>query len=142
MKSAYLLELLDSTLVDSTALVDQVCKDCESFCSGWWQTKTLTTSGGRFAGVDVANDHDVDVHLLFTRRGVSSMFCCANLETMKVLATLSTDAESIDESTTRIFISVDRRTPCLRYCSVDSLKMVFLVNREGYSDFTADRVKV
>ena len=41
-----LLELLDGPLVDTTALVDQVA------------------GGGRLAGVDVANDHDVDVNLL------------------------------------------------------------------------------
>ena len=41
-----LLELLDGPLVDATALVDQVA------------------GGGRLAGVDVADDHDVDVNLL------------------------------------------------------------------------------
>lgn len=41
-----LLELLDGTLVDTAALVDQV------------------TGGGRLARVDVADDHDVDVSLL------------------------------------------------------------------------------
>ena len=41
-----LLELLDGPLVNTTALVDQV------------------TCGGRLAGVDVADDHDVDVNLL------------------------------------------------------------------------------
>ena len=41
-----LLELLDGPLVNASALVDQM------------------TSGGRLAGVDVANDHDVDVNLL------------------------------------------------------------------------------
>ena len=40
---AYLLELLDSTLVDTTALVDQV------------------TGGGRLTGVDVSNDHNVNL---------------------------------------------------------------------------------
>jgi hypothetical protein len=30
---AHLLELLDGTLVNSTALVDQVCVICESLCS-------------------------------------------------------------------------------------------------------------
>jgi hypothetical protein len=33
LSEAHLLELLDSTLVNSTALVDQVCKICESWCS-------------------------------------------------------------------------------------------------------------
>lgn len=42
----FLLELLDGTLVDTSALVDQV------------------TGGGRLAGVDVADDHDVDVSLV------------------------------------------------------------------------------
>lgn len=42
-----LLELLDSTLVNTTALVDQV------------------TSGGRLAGIDVADNDDVDVSTLF-----------------------------------------------------------------------------
>ena len=40
-----LLELLDGPLVNSTALVDQM------------------TSGGRLAGVDVADDNDVDMSL-------------------------------------------------------------------------------
>lgn len=43
----YLLELLNSTLVDTTALVDQVA------------------SRGRLARVDVADDHDVEVRTLF-----------------------------------------------------------------------------
>jgi hypothetical protein len=42
----FLLELLDGTLVNTTALVDQV------------------TSGGRLAGIDVADNDDVDVSLL------------------------------------------------------------------------------
>lgn len=41
-----LLELLDGTLVDTTALVDQV------------------TGGGRLAGIDVADNDDVDVQLV------------------------------------------------------------------------------
>ena len=41
----FLLELLDSTLVDTTAFVDQM------------------TSGGRFTGVYVTDDDDVDVSL-------------------------------------------------------------------------------
>lgn len=43
----FLLELLDSTLVDTTALVDHV------------------TGGGRLAGIDVADNDDVDVSLFF-----------------------------------------------------------------------------
>ena len=42
----FLLELLDGTLVDTTALVDQV------------------TGGGGLAGVNVSNDDNVDVSLL------------------------------------------------------------------------------
>lgn len=44
----FLLELLDSTLVNTSALVDQV------------------TGGGGLAGVDVADDDDVDMSLLLT----------------------------------------------------------------------------
>jgi len=44
----FLFELLDGTLVDTTALVDEV------------------TGGGRFAGVDMADDDDVDMGLLLT----------------------------------------------------------------------------
>ena len=33
----------------------------------------LTTGGGRLAGVDVADDHDVDVHLLLTMTFVSML---------------------------------------------------------------------
>lgn len=43
----FLLELLNSTLVDTTALVDHV------------------TGGGRLAGIDVADNDDVDVSLVF-----------------------------------------------------------------------------
>ncbi len=46
--SGLLLELLDGSLVDSSALVDQV------------------TGGGGLAGVDMANDHDVDVDLFLS----------------------------------------------------------------------------
>ena len=49
----YLLELLDGTLVDTTALVDQV------------------TSGGGLAGIDVADNDDVDVVTLFLTVGSS-----------------------------------------------------------------------
>jgi len=47
----FLLELLNGTLVDTTALVDQV------------------TSGRRLAGVDVTDDDDVDVSLFLTHVG-------------------------------------------------------------------------
>ena len=64
---AHLLELLDGTLVNTTALVDQVCDVCESFCSASRGCAgVLTTGSGRLAGVDVADDHDVDVRLLLT----------------------------------------------------------------------------
>jgi len=45
---SFLLELLDGSLIDTTALVDQV------------------TSGGGFTGVDMTNDDEVDVLLFFT----------------------------------------------------------------------------
>ena len=48
---AYLLELLDGTLVDTTALVDQV------------------TGGGRLTRVDVADNDDVNVGLFLTAGG-------------------------------------------------------------------------
>ena len=50
-----LFELLDGTLVDATALVDQM------------------TSSGRLARVDVANDHNVDMNLLLGHVG-----CCVD----------------------------------------------------------------
>lgn len=50
--SGFLLELLDGSLVDSTALVDQMA------------------GGGGLAGVDMANDHDVDVGLFLSH-------CCS-----------------------------------------------------------------
>ena len=53
---AYLLELLDGTRVDTTALVDQV------------------TGGGRLAGIDVADNDDVNVSLVvLTMERVSTM---------------------------------------------------------------------
>ena len=45
---SFLLELLNGTLVNATALVDQV------------------TSGGGLARVDMADDHDVDVNLFLS----------------------------------------------------------------------------
>lgn len=44
----FLLELLDDTLVNTTTLIDQV------------------TSGGRLASIDVANNDEINVSLLFT----------------------------------------------------------------------------
>ena len=49
-----LLELLDGTLVDTTALVDQV------------------TGSGRLAGIDVADNDDVDVSLVLLAVAVVS----------------------------------------------------------------------
>lgn len=39
----------------------------------WWEgeRKVLTSGGGRFAGVDVADDHDVDMALLLTVQNLS-----------------------------------------------------------------------
>jgi len=52
--SGFLLELLDGPLVDTTTFVDEV------------------TGGGRFTGVDVADDDDVDMGLSFTHFGLVS----------------------------------------------------------------------
>jgi len=65
---AYLLELLDGTLVNTTALVDQVCMprsagEARQAAAG---RRGLTAGGGRLSGVNVADDDHVDVHLLFT----------------------------------------------------------------------------
>lgn len=54
-KIAYLLELLDGTLVNTTALVDQV------------------TGSGGLAGVDVADNDDVDVRLFLTASDCQTM---------------------------------------------------------------------
>ena len=51
---SFLLELLDGTLVNTTALVDQV------------------TGGGGLAGVDVADDDDVDMSLFLSAKPVSN----------------------------------------------------------------------
>lgn len=76
----YLLELLNGTLVDTTALVDQVtCNVIVSFyvvCGAWlvvcisggW----LTSSGG-FAGIDVADNDQVNVALLVLTVGWSAL---------------------------------------------------------------------
>lgn len=55
----FLLELIDGTLVDTTALVDQV------------------TSGGRLAGVDVADNDHVDVSLILLTYLALSVGCRA-----------------------------------------------------------------
>lgn len=49
--SCFLLEFLNGSLVDSSAFVDQM------------------TGGGGFAGVDMTNNHDVDVGFFFTHVG-------------------------------------------------------------------------
>ena len=45
---SFLLELLDNTFVDAAAFVDEMA------------------SGGRFSGVDMTDDDNVDVELFFT----------------------------------------------------------------------------
>jgi hypothetical protein len=59
-----LLKLLDGTLVDTTALVDQV------------------TSGGRLAGIDVADNDDVDVNLVVLAHDVGIERCLSGLESV------------------------------------------------------------
>lgn len=49
--SCFLLKFLNGSLVDSSAFVDQMA------------------GGGGFAGVDMTNNHDVDVDFLFTHTG-------------------------------------------------------------------------
>lgn len=65
-KYPYLLELLDGTLVDTTALVDQVCIFVRTLLLDREGKNELTASGGGLAGIDVADDDHVDVHLFFT----------------------------------------------------------------------------
>jgi len=48
LRKIYLFELFDSSLVDSSAFVNQM------------------TSGGRFTGVDMTDDDDVDMSLFFS----------------------------------------------------------------------------
>ena len=71
----YLLELLNGTLVDTTALVDQMaCMYCESCCCIIARGRvSRLTSGGGLAGIDMADNDDVDMSLLLTaeRRQVS-----------------------------------------------------------------------
>ena len=66
MENTHLLELLNRTLVDTAALVDQVCVTVSLACCGRGRLGSLTSSGGRLARVDVADDHDVDMNLFFT----------------------------------------------------------------------------
>lgn len=67
MRVPYLLELLDGTLVNTTALVDQVCVTCK-LLRRLLRSKSemLTSGGGRLAGVDVADNDDVDMSLFLT----------------------------------------------------------------------------
>jgi hypothetical protein len=76
LSRAHLLELLDGTLVNTTALVDQVWEICESLCpASDGDVGVLTTGSGGLAGVDVADDHDVDVKLLLTAALVRLCSC-------------------------------------------------------------------
>ena len=62
----FLLELFNSSLIDTTALVDQM------------------TSGGRFTRVDMTNDNDVDMSLFFTHVGNSKIiFYCIFMQLKK-----------------------------------------------------------
>lgn len=67
----FLLELLDRSLVDTAALVDEMA------------------GGGGFPGVDVADNHDVDVSLLL-RHGC---YCLASKaeQNRKIIVDLSSD---------------------------------------------------
>lgn len=67
--SSLLLELLDGTLVNTTTLVDHV------------------TSGGRLAGIDVADNDDVDVATLFFTVGSKSVSNLLKSEGLPVTAT-------------------------------------------------------
>ena len=66
--TTYLLELLDGTLVDATAFVDQVTCDVlyEHVRSNGDESWADNTSGGGFARVDVSDDNDVDMSLVLT----------------------------------------------------------------------------
>jgi hypothetical protein len=66
---SYLLELLNGTLVDTTALVDEMsCKrtsvSARSEVVDGGVFGRLLTSGGGLAGIDVADNDQVDVSLL------------------------------------------------------------------------------
>ena len=69
----YLLELLDGTTIDTSALVNQVACDDISMRAHARIWRRLTGGGG-LAAVDVADDDHVDVHLLFTIAAMSAMF--------------------------------------------------------------------
>lgn len=69
-----LLEFLDGSLVNTSTLVDQVT--C-CMVSGLYlfPSSGVLTSGGGLAGVDVADDDHVNMHLLFTvAQNMSAMF--------------------------------------------------------------------
>jgi hypothetical protein len=80
-KRTYLLELLDGTRVDTTALVDQV------------------TGGGGLAGIDVADNDDVNVGALLLTVKEVSMGQGREVE-----------ASSVERRASEV-----RRTPCLRF---------------------------
>ena len=121
MRKTYLLELLDGTLVNTTALVDQVTwnvwvgvssKCFENLTSGCW-----------FTWIDMADNDDVDMSLFFT-------------------VDLSVDVLSIMfDSHWRL---VERLTPCWRLFCVKSFVGLckILENFERYSDTTANCVEV
>ena len=69
-----LLELLDGSLVNTSALVDQVTCCMVSGLYLFPSSGVLTSSGG-LAGVDMADDDDVDMSLLFTvAQNMSAVF--------------------------------------------------------------------
>ena len=71
-----LLELLNGTLVNSTALVDQFCSPCKRGCDRKvGGVGHLTAGGGRLSGVDVADNDHVDMRLLLTADGQSLTRC-------------------------------------------------------------------
>jgi len=78
-RRAYLLELLDGTLVNTSALVDQVCISRELGSPLAIGGGRLTAGGRGLAGVDVADDDHVDVHLLFTAAAISMLCRCGGM---------------------------------------------------------------
>lgn len=80
-----LLELLDGTLVNTTALVDQVTGSGRLQESLAWRSRGQRALGAEayLAGIDVADNDDVDMSLLLTvvsssvmRRGRCVGDCC------------------------------------------------------------------
>jgi hypothetical protein len=81
-----LLELLDGTLVDTTALVDKVAGGLRELASGP-TTRSLgsppgRSTHGRLAGVDVADNDDVDVELVLAHFEV---FCTSSADASELL---------------------------------------------------------